>query len=95
MVNYNDVAGKYAGITFGMANTFGTVSGIVAPTFVGLLTPNGRQSEWSLVFYITAGIYVIGAIAYIILGSAEKQPWAEEKKPTEREIEENIPLNQK
>jgi hypothetical protein len=27
MVNYNDVAGAYAGYTFGLANTFGTVSG--------------------------------------------------------------------
>lgn len=27
MVNYNDIAGSYAGLTFGIANTFGTVPG--------------------------------------------------------------------
>ncbi len=38
MVNYNDIAGSYAGLTFGMANTAGTVPGFVAPYMVGLLT---------------------------------------------------------
>lgn len=38
MVNYNDIAGAYAGYSFGLANTIGTVSGIVAPYLVGALT---------------------------------------------------------
>jgi ACS family sodium-dependent inorganic phosphate cotransporter-like MFS transporter 5 len=40
MVNYNDIAGSYAGFTFGMSNTLGTVPGIIAPSVVGILTPN-------------------------------------------------------
>jgi ACS family sodium-dependent inorganic phosphate cotransporter-like MFS transporter 5 len=40
MVNYNDIAGQYAGLVFGMANTFGTVPGFVAPAIVGALTKN-------------------------------------------------------
>ena len=43
MVNYNDVAGSFAGLVFGMSNTPGTVSGIVAPFFVGVLTQNVSQ----------------------------------------------------
>lgn len=38
MVNFNDVAGAYAGLVFGMANTVGTIPGIIAPTVVGALT---------------------------------------------------------
>ena len=40
MVNYNDIAGSFAGLVFGMSNTPGTVSGIIAPSFVGVLTQN-------------------------------------------------------
>ena len=40
MVNYNDVAGAFAGIAFGIANTFGTIPGFVAPALVGALTTN-------------------------------------------------------
>jgi ACS family sodium-dependent inorganic phosphate cotransporter-like MFS transporter 5 len=40
IVNYNDIAGSYAGLSFGIANTFGTVPGIIAPYLVGLLTTN-------------------------------------------------------
>ena len=38
MVNYNDIAGAYAGLVFGMANTFGTMPGFIAPAVVGALT---------------------------------------------------------
>ena len=40
LVNYNDVGGSFAGIVFGLSNTIGTVSGIVAPYLVGALTVN-------------------------------------------------------
>ena len=38
MVNYNDTAGIYAGLVFGIANTFATIPGILAPAIVGALT---------------------------------------------------------
>lgn len=91
MVNYNDIAGSFAGLVFGMSNTPGTVSGIVAPSFVGILTQNQLQSEWRLVFIITAVVYLVGAIGYLILGSGELEEWAK-KKPSRQDAEESIPL---
>lgn len=38
MVNYNDIGGSFAGLSFGMSNTMGTVPGFVAPLVVGFLT---------------------------------------------------------
>ena len=35
------------------------------------------QSEWQIAFYIAAGVYCIGAIAYIILAKGEIQEWAD------------------
>ena len=40
LVNYNDIGGAYSGIVFGISNTIGTVSGIIAPYLVGVLTRN-------------------------------------------------------
>lgn len=91
MVNYNDIAGSYAGLMFGIANTFGTCPGFIAPYLVGLLTKKQLQSEWQIVFFITAGVYLVGAIAFILLGSGETEEWAK-KKATKNPDEENIPL---
>jgi len=41
------------------------------------LTANVYQQDWRLVFVIAAEVYVFGAMAYNILGSGKKQPWAE------------------
>ena len=40
LVNYNDVCGKYSGITLGIANTFASIPGILAPYLVGFVTKN-------------------------------------------------------
>jgi ACS family sodium-dependent inorganic phosphate cotransporter-like MFS transporter 5 len=45
LVNYNDIGGTFAGIVFGLSNTIGTISGIVAPYLVGELTPNVNISS--------------------------------------------------
>ena len=97
MVNFNDIAGKYSGITFGIANTFGTISGIVAPSFVGFLAKNGTQAEWSLVFYVTAIIYLIGALVFVWLASGETESWAKQQSSTtsarDGDQSEQVPLN--
>lgn len=36
-------------------------------------------ANWKKVFYITSGVYLVGALAYGIFASGEKQPWAEPK----------------
>lgn len=39
-VNMNEIGGCYSGVLLSISNTFATLSGIVAPYIVGLLTPN-------------------------------------------------------
>ena len=39
-VNFNEIGGRYSGLLLSVSNTFATISGIVAPYIVGLLTPN-------------------------------------------------------
>ena len=40
MVNPVDIAPRYAGVIFGISNTFATVPGFVAPIVIGLITTN-------------------------------------------------------
>jgi MFS transporter, ACS family, solute carrier family 17 (sodium-dependent inorganic phosphate cotransporter), member 5 len=43
LVNYNDIAGAYSAIVFGIGNTFATIPGIIAPYLVGIITKNVKN----------------------------------------------------
>ena len=32
--------------------------------------------EWRNVFLVTAGVYCLGALMFLLLGSGEEQPWS-------------------
>lgn len=77
LVNINDIAGSYAGIVFGIANSFGTAPGIICPYFVGLIvSQNQSQKEWQIVFIVAAAVYFVGAVVFAIFGNSDLQSWA-------------------
>uniref|UniRef100_A0A2C9LVE5 Major facilitator superfamily (MFS) profile domain-containing protein n=1 Tax=Biomphalaria glabrata TaxID=6526 RepID=A0A2C9LVE5_BIOGL len=45
MVNSLDLAPRYAGILFGIHNTFATVAGMITPVIAGVLTPSVREQQ--------------------------------------------------
>lgn len=61
----------------GISNCVATIPGIVSPVVSGAIVINKSASEWQIVFFITAGIYLGGAIFYGLFASGERQPWAE------------------
>lgn len=51
-------------------------SGFLVPFLVGLLTEGQTGlAPWHVVFYITAGILLVEAVVYTLLGSGDLQPW--------------------
>ena len=40
LVSFNDIGGSFSGIIYGLANTIGTSTSILAPFLVGVLTTN-------------------------------------------------------
>ncbi|CAG2217366.1 SLC17A5 [Mytilus edulis] len=50
------------------------------------------RAEWQIVFYIAAGMYIFGAIFYIVFASGELQPWAKDScsNPSEEQNTENF-----
>ncbi|XP_058832664.1 sialin [Topomyia yanbarensis] len=75
-VNHLDLSPKSAGVMMGISNTFATVPGIVSPIITGHITSNKTDDEWRVVFYIAAGIYLVGCIIYWFWASGELQPWS-------------------
>ena len=76
--NAQDLASLHAGMITGVINTVGMMSAIIAPMAVGMLTyEKSTREEWQKVFFISAGLYTIGAIVFLIFGSGERQCWAD------------------
>ncbi|VVC38177.1 Major facilitator superfamily,Major facilitator superfamily domain [Cinara cedri] len=91
-VNHLDVAPQYAGILYGISNTFASIPGIVSPMVTSKIVRNKSAEEWKWVFMISSGVYFCGAIFYATFASAERQPWAEVKAPERKNQEVNAPL---
>nr|CAB3266122.1 sialin [Phallusia mammillata] len=74
--NHIDIASRYSGILMGITNSWATIPGFVTPIVVGALTEtNPSRTQWLYVFYIAAGVYVVGTVLYVILGSGVEQEW--------------------
>jgi nitrate/nitrite transporter NarK len=56
----HDIGGRNAGIVTGAMNTWGNIGGALSPLVVGYAV--GWWNSWTVPFYITAAIYVFGAV---------------------------------
>jgi MFS family permease len=57
-----DVGGKYVGTVSGAMNMMGNLGGFVSPIVLGYIV--GRTGNWSLTFYLTASLYLLGAVCW-------------------------------
>jgi len=60
-----DIGAEHAGVVTGFMNTFGNLGGLVGPIVVGLAVD--RSGSWLVPFYITAGVYAVGAMAWLAI----------------------------
>lgn len=83
VVNYMEIAPRYAGLIVGVGNTIACVGGILGPVVMSALTPHHTRGEWLSLFYVTAAILFAGGIIYCLFGKGEVQEWAlrSHKKP--------------
>jgi ACS family glucarate transporter-like MFS transporter len=58
-----DVGALHAGVVTGFMNTFGNLGGLVGPLVVGYMVE--RWASWTYPFYITAGVYLFGSVAWL------------------------------
>jgi ACS family glucarate transporter-like MFS transporter len=65
-----DVAAAHAGVITGFMNTFGNLGGLLCPLVVGWAVE--RQHSWTLPFHITAAVYAMGAMAWLVIDPARR-----------------------
>lgn len=63
------------GSIMAVTNGIGALTGVAAPVFVGMMTPNSSLEEWRFVFWVTFVIFVVTTVVYSIWASGEVQPW--------------------
>jgi MFS family permease len=61
----HDVGGRNAGIVTGAMNTFGNIGGAISPLVVGYAVE--WWSSWTLPFFITAGVYMLGGVLTLLI----------------------------
>ena len=60
-----DIAPDHGGVMTGWMNTFGNLGGLFGPIVVGYAID--RWQSWTIPFYITAAMYVAGAVAWLAI----------------------------
>jgi MFS transporter, ACS family, glucarate transporter len=63
-----DIGGRYSGTVSGAMNMMGSIAGASSALFVGYLLA-WTGGNWNMAFYISAGIYLIGAVCWLFLDS--------------------------
>ncbi|GFS51866.1 hypothetical protein TNIN_195591 [Trichonephila inaurata madagascariensis] len=72
-----DLAPDFAGKIFGVSNAIASIPGILSPVVAGYFLEGnkGDAHQWTFIFYISVGMYIFGALVFLIFGSAEVQRW--------------------
>ncbi|XP_036331385.1 putative inorganic phosphate cotransporter [Rhagoletis pomonella] len=75
-LNTIDLSPNYAGILMGIVNTAANVVPILTPLLVGVVvTDEHNRSQWQIVFIISAAVFALGNLFYLVFGKMELQPW--------------------
>ncbi|XP_058987107.1 putative inorganic phosphate cotransporter isoform X1 [Musca domestica] len=76
LVNHMDLSPNFAGLLMGITNTVSNLLSICTPLVVGAIVVDEEDpNEWRIVFFITAGVYLICNGLFLIFGKATVQPW--------------------
>ena len=68
--NHLDISPRHAGVIFGISNTGATIPGIVGVVVTGVLVD--QTGTYASAFYLTAGIYLIGLVFYLLFGTGRR-----------------------
>ncbi|XP_011296172.2 putative inorganic phosphate cotransporter [Musca domestica] len=75
-LNMIDLAPNHAGIMMSLVNAVSNITPFISPLIVGVVvTDVTNRTLWQIVFIIAAAIFFFGNLLYILLGTAETQPW--------------------
>ena len=61
-----DIGGRFSGTVSGTMNMVGNIGGALSPLAIGYIL-TWTSNDWSLTFYVSAAIYLIGAICWLFI----------------------------
>jgi ACS family sodium-dependent inorganic phosphate cotransporter len=70
-VNSFDIAPRYADVIWGLANTAGTLPGILGVYITGWLID--RTGSYNAPFFLTAAVGLVGVVVYALFASGERE----------------------
>uniref|UniRef100_A0A1I8QDK8 Putative inorganic phosphate cotransporter n=1 Tax=Stomoxys calcitrans TaxID=35570 RepID=A0A1I8QDK8_STOCA len=77
-VNHLDLSPNYAGVLMGITNCAANVMSILAPLTVGfVVTDVSNPLQWRIVFFVSAGFYLVGNFCFLLFGETGVQKWNE------------------
>ncbi|XP_040823590.1 probable small intestine urate exporter [Ochotona curzoniae] len=79
IVNFIDIAPRYASFLKGFLQMFVFIDGAIAPTVAGILINQDSELGWRNIFLIASAINIVGLIFYLIFGQAQEEDWAKEE----------------
>lgn len=72
--NMMDISTKTTGMIMAIANTFATISGIIAPILTSrIIKDDPTMFQWKIVFIISSGILIIPSTLFLCIGRTEIQ----------------------
>ncbi|XP_067658260.1 uncharacterized transporter slc-17.2-like [Haliotis asinina] len=77
LVSPVDIAPQFASYIAALGEGLSFAAYSIAPLSVSYIVPDRTREQWSVFFFISAGIYVVAAVVFIIFGSGKIQPWAD------------------
>ena len=67
-----DVGGKFTGTVSGAMNMMGNLGGVLSPLVLGSIVKH--TGNWDLTFYLTGGLYFVGATCWLFIDSTTPLP---------------------
>ncbi|XP_019869409.2 putative inorganic phosphate cotransporter isoform X2 [Aethina tumida] len=75
-VNHIDLSPNHSGTLMGLTNCVSNIFSLLAPLMVQIVVSNEDDaSEWRIVFFIAAAVYVGANTFFVIFGQGEVQSW--------------------
>ena len=74
--NHMELSPNYAGTLMGITNMIGNFAGFITPYVAGTIINHNQTLEaWRDVFLISASVYVLCNLIFVLFGSTKVQKW--------------------
>ncbi|KAH8372364.1 hypothetical protein KR093_011215, partial [Drosophila rubida] len=71
-----DMSPNHSGIVMAIVNGIGNIFPLLTPLLVGVIvTDTSSRGQWQIVFGMTAIVFIVGNLVYLIWGTTDQQPW--------------------